>query len=427
MSIYTAPFRPSFRAKLEDIFESYVGQIENTRHRQVLFKEARTTEVKPVAFTQIQNYLRPLYGKGTPLVPAIGDHPDFIHLRDTDLVMYSPITTMFVDIEGSTKLGLHLPLEEVFIIKNALICAAIEIINTFDGHVHRIMGDAVMAYFGSVDRSPESGIIDGINCVSVLKSFIDEVVKPAMNNRGIDDDIGIRIGLDFGKKDDVIWSCYGYQGMTEVTATSFYVDVAAKLQQSAGRNNIMIGQSLRDFIDFPEDLLDVKTRKKNGKVIPDPYITPNYAGPDGKPINYKKHLLKSDRYLRYSPIANEGLFAQNVPKIRAQVCDNEEGFPRSEYSSCSSILPKEKSLLFTYTLPVAVPYPYKVKVRVENHGVEAGKDLFHECVYEIRSTADEQNFRHWERTKYRGLHYLYLDIISSGFATMTGRFGVYIG
>ena len=53
-----------------------------------------------------------------------------------------------MDMEGSTRLNLlHSP-SEVARIKNAFSRMAMEVVKAFDGHVHRIMGDAVMAYFG---------------------------------------------------------------------------------------------------------------------------------------------------------------------------------------------------------------------------------------------------------------------------------------
>ena len=54
------------------------------------------------------------------------------------------------------------------------------------------------------------------------------IVVPKLNYE--DYPFGIRIGIDYGPKEKVYWSSYGYLNMSEVTATSFYVDVASKLQ-----------------------------------------------------------------------------------------------------------------------------------------------------------------------------------------------------
>src|SRR5699024_5247206 len=99
--------------------------------------------------------------------------------------------------------------------------------------VHRIMGDAVMAYFGGKDTNDYDDIINALNCSAVIRYFIEKVVAPQLEIEGFEDPFGIRIGLDYGEESDVIWSVYGFPGIDEVTATSFYVDVASKLQHSA--------------------------------------------------------------------------------------------------------------------------------------------------------------------------------------------------
>ena len=108
----------------------------------------RIDDVQIVPQYKYQNLLRPLFGKGESHPPSIGDHPDFEHLRGTDLEEFCPVTTLFMDMEGSTRLNLlHSP-SAVARIKNAFIRVAMEVVKAFDGHVHRVMGDAVMAYFG---------------------------------------------------------------------------------------------------------------------------------------------------------------------------------------------------------------------------------------------------------------------------------------
>ena len=146
-----------------------------------------------------------------------------------------------------------------------------------DSHVHRIMGDAVLAYFGGPGQKAEQGAIDALNCASVLRYFVENSVVPRLNEEGFDEAFGIRIGIDYGPKEKVLWSSYGYPGMNEVTATSFHVDVASKLQHAAGKNQIMLGQSIIEFLDLPEELLRMKTHDRDGSAVDDPYISPNLS------------------------------------------------------------------------------------------------------------------------------------------------------
>ena len=103
-----------------------------------------------------------------------------------------------MDIENSTRLNILFTPEEVQKIKNAFICTAIEIIKSFDGHVHRIMGDAVMAFFGGKGTDEFDDIINALNCGTLLQYFSKTVVKPRLNFT--DYPFGIRVGIDFGSQ-----------------------------------------------------------------------------------------------------------------------------------------------------------------------------------------------------------------------------------
>ncbi|MGS4633918.1 hypothetical protein [Enterobacter roggenkampii] len=132
----------------------------------------------------------------------------------------------------------NIPYETVFNIKNTIIKYAIEIIQAFDGHVHRIMGDAVMAFFRTKEHEASESLmmknaVDSINCATYLIEFMEKVITPIIEEQGADEPVGIRVGVDYGNNDDVIWGNYGAFGAFEVTATSYNVDVAAKLQHAS--------------------------------------------------------------------------------------------------------------------------------------------------------------------------------------------------
>lgn len=434
---------PRLGERLNNIYSELLDDVAQKRFvKRAGFSERASAGVGGRASAEItplysvQNLLRPLYGKGEPQPPDIGDHPDFRHLRGTDQQVYCPITTMFMDIESSTRLSLVYSLEDVQRIKNAFIRAAIEIIKSFDGHVHRIMGDAVLAYFGGECAKPEVGVIDGLNCAAFLRYFVEEAVIPRLSTEGYADPFGIRIGLDYGPKEKVLWSSYGYPGMEEVTATSFYVDVAAKLQHSAGRNQIMVGESIREFIDFPEELLGVKTVERGGVEVPEPFILPNHADRTGNPINYKKFRLNWLEYLACSPIAQletkvagTGTRPNTVP-VKAELFSSKNGVFEGAYAPTGATVPKGKWLRFKVQLPYVPMLPYTIKCVVENHGTEAvthGGSLRgnHQSVYDINTRFKHDNFEHWEHVAYRGLHYLIVEIHTHGQLKYKARFGVF--
>lgn len=382
----------------------------------------------------VQTLFRPYFGKQGINKPEIGDHPDFKYLRDTGGSEYCPITTMFMDIVNSTGLGLMYPLEQVFIIKNAFISAAIEIVKTFDGHVHRIMGDAIMAFFGGKSGSTEDNTINALNCASTLMYFVENAIIPALAEyyptpNGSPAPFAVRIGIDHGKEKDVLWGCYGHTGINEVTATSIYVDMAAKLQHCAGKNQIMLGDSLKKHLDLPTPLLSVKVDESGHK---EPFILPNQLTSTGQLFNYEKHLFDWKEYLRYTPIPQlEQIMgvknSDEYIKISAEVSklyssDNFNYFP------CSFILPKDHEIKFTAEILGPIAYYSRVRFRVENHGLEAelAKDTGgNRPTYEF--DVSRRLYTHTERTRYRGLHYLVVEVINSVDQVIkSSRYGVFI-
>ena len=130
----------NLKQELDNIYRQFnddarQGTLIKAGHRNdsVEFSESDITPLY-----SLQNPLRRLYNKGEAKNPDIGDHPDFRHLKGMNDTINCSITTLFMDLEGSTRLGLIYPLEDVRRIKNAFIRATIEIVNAFDGHVHRI-------------------------------------------------------------------------------------------------------------------------------------------------------------------------------------------------------------------------------------------------------------------------------------------------
>jgi class 3 adenylate cyclase len=376
----------------------------------------------------IQEAIRGLFGKKRTNAHSIGGHPDFQHLNAPGMTDYGFNVSLFLDIKGSTKLGLVYSPEEVFFIKNTIIRCAIETIRAFDGHVHRIMGDAVLAFFRSDGKSARDAAIDAINCGCYLVEFMRQLVAPKLRDNNVADDVGIRVGVDYGQHHEVLWGMYGFQGSSEVTATSFFVDVAAKLQQSAPRNRVMIGESIRSLLDIHDGVTELK-RINSGEAV-ERYVMPNYTGADGKPVNYKKYVLKQENYFALLPKPEW----QNAPiKITALLkAKNNVVYPDPEvYHACSRVLSKGVGIDFKarFLLPYTTG-KVQVRFRVKNHGQEAGDDLGYEVDVDAQYNRERGEYwaSYWRDTAYTGLHYMVISVLVDGRTEHKEQeFGVYIG
>lgn len=312
-------------------------------------------------------------------VGKIGVHPDFSLLLGTNDVCYQSMTSMFIDIKNSTRLTLVRPLEDVQIIKNSVLRAASELVRSFDGHVHRFMGDALMAFFGGKNQSKESSALAAISCAALLRVFMKESVLPFLKNHFDDKDldIGFRVGIDFGDDNDILWSSYGYSQVNEVTATSFYVDVASKLQSLASKDNVMLGQNIIDFLDFPECLQRIKTKINNGQVIDFPFLKPNYSLNDGSLLNYRIRELDFLEYLSLLPIPT---------KIKERYCENvvsHDGVKASVEISFGGEVKKYVSI----SRAVEKGSSVKFEVRIDRNFFTNGKPKY--CVFKKQNYGKE--------------------------------------
>lgn len=257
---------------------------------------------------QIQIPLRKYFGKSGYNYSTIAQHPDFKHLKDSDELVNHYICSMFIDIKGSTRLSLKYDLPFVYKFKNAVIQACIEVIRSFDGYVHRIMGDAVLGFFGSSTITKEQAILDCMNCAAMLKVVLEQNIQPWLRQEKPDfedvQDFGFRIGCNFGNDEEVLWANYGYGPTGEVSPTGLPVDLAAKLQGLSSKNKAMIGQGILEFFNWPQSFSQVKTRKSDGEIINLPYVTPNYTK-DGFPLNYMMRELDQKVYLQGLPIPTD--------------------------------------------------------------------------------------------------------------------------
>ncbi|WBU39675.1 MULTISPECIES: nucleotide-binding domain-containing protein [Marinobacter] len=379
----------------------------------------------------VQSKIRPIFGKPAVNNSPIGTHPDFISLEGTKTTQKHYACTIFVDIKGSTRLSLLYPLEFVYQFKNAVIQTCVEIIRSFDGHIHRLMGDAVMAFFGGRSTEKEDAVADAINCSITLRAILEGSIKPWMERKGLDaKDFGFRVGCDFGDDEEVLWGSFGYRNVGEVSATGLPVDMASKLQGLAGKNQTMLGQGLLDFVYWPEKYSKIKTRNRGGEKESLPVVSPNITDAEGNPLNYKMRQLSYDRSLEFSALPRG--FRENIcsgsVKAHGEIdykCYSIESGNKQEYISASRFLEPYISLSFVVRSRTnnRIKFPLKVVFRKTNHGPrtpEDERDVEQEGVVRYlqkekvskynRSSPPISTVEILESTLYRGLHTMKCEV-----------------
>lgn len=380
--------------------------------------EENAYDAMPAAFHDVKTELRKIFGKTAEVNESIGCHPDFEELKKTNDLRNGYAVTMFFDIAGSTKLGKTYPPEMVFIIKNTIIKYVIEIIQAFDGHVHRIMGDAVMAFFRSDAKSRDGkkidSAIDAINAGVYILEFMEQVVRPELGDKGSNERIGVRLGIDYAKDDEIVWGNYGVSGAFEVTATSYNVDVAAKLQQAADTDTIMIGENLKTLLGFGMDYLSTKwkdLKNEDGTQFRRyyQYVKPNYRV-KGQQINYSQYVFNSSEYFKFLPF---GIDSNNISVVLTAKTGNTEKIFKCP---CSESLEKGMSLNFHIAFIGHPGEKYTLKSTKRNTGPDAER---HSALKEERKERIMEFYTgQWhadisEGTSYHGLHHMEIKIFDS--------------
>lgn len=199
---------------------------------------------------------------------TIGIHPDFKHLKGTENSEMHYIVSIFIDIEGSTALHNEYELDEIFQITNTVQTAAIHTCLAMGGHVQRLQGDGVFAYFGGKTTSKEQAVQSAMIACSMFTYFVKNDLKNIFLQDGIED-INTRIGVDFGNDSDVMWANFGIANVSELTTLSLHTSLASKMQSKATPNGIVAGQNIKDRMKLSETYFNYVTNSK-GEV--DKYI-----------------------------------------------------------------------------------------------------------------------------------------------------------
>ena len=407
-------------------FRSLSESLESQRHEPRIKTYASDSAdlVGPQLEYVIQQNLRSAFGKPGLNTAGIAQHPDFSSLALSGGTVNQYVSTLFIDIKGSTRLSLLYDLDFIYHFKNAVLQTCIEIVRSFDGYVHRLMGDALMAFFGSKPMEKEQAAIDSINCSIMCKLMLENAIKPWLERQnGFDaSTFGFRIGCNFGDDHEVLWGNYGYGQLGEVSPTGLPVDMAAKLQSLANKNQIMIGQGIIDFIRWPEEYSNKKTETRNGIEAPVPYVIPNYTKKDGSDLNYSMRILDYDNCLNYLPINSEikstlkGTKYIPNPSIQFNCHVKEEGNKLTKYISGTNFLEKNLELVFTVSAVTAsrLNFPLTVTFTKKNHGPDVPPNDQGEYFKTEKIIKSKENpFSSCsidEGTAYRGIHTMKCEV-----------------
>ena len=171
---------------------------------------------------------------------GIEDESD-LYLRK-NILKHVEMVVMYVDLVGSTHMALEIPPKKVAIIMSAFAQEMAYVIKQHNGYVLKFVGDAVIGYF--VAEANRLLMADNaVNCARSMISVIRDGINPILGQYYYPE-LKAKIGIDIGQS---IVVRYGSNAkMSHVDLLGPVMNIAAKIQNKAAANHILIGSDLYD-------------------------------------------------------------------------------------------------------------------------------------------------------------------------------------
>ncbi|MGH2635257.1 MAG: adenylate/guanylate cyclase domain-containing protein [Actinomycetota bacterium] len=144
------------------------------------------------------------------------------------------VTMLFCDVRGSTAMAETLDAEEWTDVMNLAYEQLIEPVIRHEGTVARLMGDAILAFFGAPtahEDDPQRAVMAGLEIVSAITPVRERLAR----ERGLD--LHVRVGINTGS---VVVGQVGSALRQEYTAMGNAVNVAARMEQTAEPGTVQI-------------------------------------------------------------------------------------------------------------------------------------------------------------------------------------------
>jgi class 3 adenylate cyclase/predicted ATPase len=169
------------------------------------------------------------------------------------------LTVMFIDLVGSTQLSQRFDPEEMRdIIRAYQNTVSAEIIR-YEGHVAKLMGDGVLAYFGwprAHEDDAERAVRAGLGAIAATAILMTPRGEP----------LAARIGIATGLV--VVGDLVGEGAAQEELVIGETPNLASRLQNLAEPNTVVAADSTRRLVAGLFDMVDLGERKLKGFSIP---------------------------------------------------------------------------------------------------------------------------------------------------------------
>lgn len=152
------------------------------------------------------------------------------------------ITMLFCDVKGSTAAAEQLDPEEWAEIMNGAFEHMIRPVYKYEGLVPRLMGDAILAFFGAPiahEDDPQRAVLAGLEIQQDIEPYIEETRR----RYGIS--FALRVGINTGL---VVVGGVGSDLRMEYTAIGDAINLAARMEQTATPGSVQISEETYQLV-----------------------------------------------------------------------------------------------------------------------------------------------------------------------------------
>ncbi len=172
------------------------------------------------------------------------------------------VTMLFCDVQGSTSAAESLDPEEWAEIMNGAFEHLIAPVYRYEGTLARLMGDAILAFFGAPiahEDDPERAVLAALDILDAVASYRPEVER----QWGLD--FNVRVGINTGL---VVVGEVGSDLRVEYTALGDAVNLASRMEQTAEPGTVRITESTGKLVAPLFDLEELGGIEVKGKSDP---------------------------------------------------------------------------------------------------------------------------------------------------------------
>ncbi len=172
------------------------------------------------------------------------------------------ITMLFCDVKGSTAAAEKVDPEIWTDVMNGVFEYMIRPIYKYEGLVPRLMGDAILAFFGAPiahEDDPQRAVLAGLEIQQGIKTYADEIRR----KYGLE--FGLRVGINTGL---VVVGEIGSDLRMEYTAIGDAINLAARMEQTAQVGTIQISEDTHKLVAPFFDLEALGEVEVKGKAAP---------------------------------------------------------------------------------------------------------------------------------------------------------------